>query len=63
MHTTGHIISPEFQSHKKLRETAYVSIRVHPRGNQEYPTLEEAYSKRAGNVDGGVKDNGASLDC
>ena len=31
MCTSGYIISPEFQSHKKkLRETAYVSVRVHP---------------------------------
>ena len=41
-HATGHIISPEFQSDKKLWEMAYVSVGVHLQGNQEYPTLEEA---------------------
>ena len=63
-HASGHIISLEFHSPpKKLRETAYVSVRVHLRGNQGHPTMEAADSKKAGDIDGGVKDNGASLDC
>ena len=63
-HTSGHIISLEFHSHKKkLWEMAYVSIGVCPRGNQGHPTMEAADSKKAGDVNGGVKDNGASLDC
>ena len=48
---------------KKLQETAYVSVRVHLRGNQEHPITEVTDSKKAGDVVGGVKDNGASLDC
>ena len=64
MHATGHIISPEFHSHKKkFQEMAYVSVRVHPGGNQEHPITEATDSKKAGNVVGGVKDNGALLDC
>ena len=63
MHVSGHIISPEFHSHKKLLETAYVPVRVHPRGNLGHPIMEAVDSKNAGNVNGGVKENGASLDC
>ena len=63
MHASGHIISPEFQSHKKLWETAYVSIGVRPKGNQGHPIMEAVDSKKAGNIIGGDKDNGASLDC
>ena len=48
---------------KKLRETAYVSIRVCPGGNQEHPIMEVTNSKKAGDIIGGVKDNGALLDC
>ena len=40
-------------SPKKIRETAYVSI------NQGHPIMEAADSKKAGNVIGGVKDDGA----
>ena len=64
MHASGHIISLEFHSHKeKFWEMAYVSIGVCPQGNQGHPILEATDSKKAGNVVGGVKDNGASLDC
>ena len=63
MHASGHIISLEFHSHKKMWEMAYVSIRVRLQGNQGHPIMEAADSKKAGNIDGGVKDNGASLDC
>ena len=62
-HASGHIISPEFHSHKKLQETAYVSIGVCLQGNQRHPIMEAADSKKAGDIIGGVKDNGASLDC
>ena len=48
---------------KKLWETAYVSIGVHLQGNQGHPTMEVEDSKKAGDIDGGVKDNSASLDC
>ena len=40
-----------------------ISERVHPGGCQECPTAEEAYPKKTCNVDGGIKDNCASLDC
>ena len=63
MRASGHIISLEFHSHKKLWEMAYVSIRVHPQGNQRHPIMEVTDSKKAGDVIGGVKDNSASLDC
>ena len=63
MCASGHIISPKFHSHKKLWEMAYVSVRVHQRGNQRHPITESADSKKAGDVIGGVKDNSASLDC
>ena len=48
---------------KKLQETAYVSIGTCPQGNQRHPIMKVADSKKAGDVIGGVKDNGASLDC
>ena len=48
---------------KKFQEMAYVSVRVRPGGNQEHPITEVTDSKKAGNIVGGVKDNGASLDC
>ena len=60
---SGHIISAEFHSQKKLWETAYVSIRVHPQGNQGHPIMEVVDSKKAGDIIGCVKDNSASLDC
>ena len=64
MRASGHIISPEFHSHKKkLWETAYVSIGLRPQGNQGHPIMEAVDSKKAGDIDGGVKDNSASLDC
>ena len=60
----GHIISPEFQSHKKkLRETSYLSVRVRPRGNKEHSIMQATNPKKAGGVVGGVKDDGATLDC
>ena len=49
---SGHIISLEFHSHKKLQEMAYVSIVVHPQGNQEHPIMEVTDSKKAGDVVG-----------
>ena len=60
---SGHIISPEFHFHKKFQETAYVSVGVCLQGNQEHPITEATDSKKAGDVIGGVKDNGALLDC
>ena len=48
---------------KEFWETAYVSVRVRPQGNQEHSIMEELDSKKAGDIVGGVKDNGASLDC
>ena len=62
MHATGYIISLEFHSCKKIvGDSLCICLRLS--GNQEYPTVEKAYSKKAGDIDGGVKDNGASLDC
>ena len=58
MHAHGHIIPT-----KKFWETSYVSIGVRPQGNQEHPIIEATDSKKAGSIIGGVKDNGASLDC
>ena len=48
---------------KKLRETSYLPIGVHPRGNKEHPITQVMDPKKAGDVIGGVKDNGATLDC
>ena len=48
---------------KKFRETSYLSIGVHLRGNQEHPITQVTDPNKAGSVVGGVKDNGASLDC
>ena len=61
--THGHILSPEFQSHKKLRETTYVSIGVRLRGNKEHPITEATNTKKAGSIVWGVKDDCATLDC
>ena len=63
-HAHGHIISLESQSHKKkLQETSYLSVRVRPRGNKEHPITQATNPKKAGGVIGGVKDDGATLDC
>ena len=48
---------------KKLQEVCYISGRGHPGGFQESPTAEEAYPKNTCDVNGGIKDNCASLDC
>ena len=48
---------------KKLRETSYLSVRVHLRGNKEHPITQATDPKKAGGVVGGVKDDGATLDC
>ena len=44
-------------------ETSYLSIRVRPQGNQEHPITQVTDPKKAGGVIGGVKDDGAMLDC
>ena len=62
-HATGDNISLEINSWKKLREACYISDRGHPGGCQECPTAEEAYPKKTHNIDGGIKDNRALLDC
>ena len=48
---------------KKLQETSYLSIGTRPRGNKEHPIMQATDLKKAGSVVGGVKDNGATLDC
>ena len=48
---------------KEFQEMAYVSIGVRPGRNQEHPITEVTDSKKAGDIVGGVKENGASLDC
>ena len=48
---------------KKLRETSYLSLRVRLRGNKEHPIMQVTDPKKAGGVVGGVKDDGATLDC
>ena len=48
---------------KKLKEASYISERVHPGGCQGCHTAEEVYPKKTCDVDGGIKDNCASLDC
>ena len=62
-HAMGNINSPEINSQKKFWEASYISERVRPGGCQECPTAEEAYPKKTCNVNGGVKDNCALLDC
>ena len=47
----------------KFWETSYLSIGVCPQGNQEHPIMQVTDPKKAGGVVGGVKDNGATLDC
>ena len=63
MHAHGHIISPEFHSHKKIlgdhlfihwSSSARESRTSHYASNRP---------KKAGGIIGGVKDDGASLDC
>ena len=65
MHATGrpYYFSRISFPQKKFQEMAYVSIRVRPGGNQEHPIMEVTDSEKAGDIIGGVKDNGASLDC
>ena len=63
MHATGDIISPELNSWKKLWEACYISNRGCPGGCQGSPAVEEVYPKKTCNVDGGIEDNCASLDC
>ena len=48
---------------KKFQETFFLSIGVRLRGNQEHPITQAIDPKKAGGIVGGVKDNGASLDC
>ena len=48
---------------KKLWETSYLSVGVHPRGNKEHPITQVTDPKKAGGVVGGVKDDSATLDC
>ena len=47
----------------KLRETSYLSVGVHPQGNKEHPITQAMDPKKAGGIIGGVKDDGATLDC
>ena len=61
--TAGDIISQVINSQKKFQEASYISERVCPGGCQECPTVEEAYPKKTCNVNVGVKDNCAPLDC
>ena len=63
MCSTGDIISLEINSQKKWWEAYYISDRGHPEGCQESPTVEEVYPKKTCDVDGGIVDNCASLDC
>ena len=48
---------------KKLRETTYLSVRVHLRGNKEHSITQAMNPKKAGSIVGGVKDDCAMLDC
>ena len=52
-----------FSATKKLRETSYLSVRTRPRGNKEHPIMQAMDPKKAGGIIGGVKDDGATLDC
>ena len=63
MHAHGHIILWNFSPTKKFQETSYLSVRVHPRGNQEHPITQATDPKKAGSIVGGVKDDSATLDC
>ena len=48
---------------KKLWEASHISERVHPGGCRGCLAVEEACPKNTCNVNGGIKDNCASLDC
>ena len=48
---------------KELQDASYISKRVCPGGCQGCPTAEEVYPKKTCDIDGGIKDNCASLDC
>ena len=62
-HATDHIISLEFHSHKKIAgEGLCICLSLSARESR-ISHCRKVYSKKAGNIDGGVKDNGASLDC
>ena len=63
MHAMGDIISPEIHSQKKFQEASYISKRVCPGGCQGCSTAEEAYPKKTCDIDGGIKDTCALLDC
>ena len=63
MHAMGDIISLEINFKKKLWEACYISDRGHLGECQESPTVEEAYPKKTCDVNGGIEDNCASLDC
>ena len=52
-----------FSPTKKFWETSYLSVRVHPQGNQEHPITQATNPKKAGSIIAGVKDDGATLDC
>ena len=54
---------PNFSPTKKLQETSYLSIGVRLQGNKEHPITQAMDPKKAGGVIGGVKDDGATLDC
>ena len=54
---------PNFSPTKKFGETSYLSIGVRLRGNQEHPITQATDPKKAGGTVGGVKDDGATLDC
>ena len=60
----GDIISPEINAHKRWgRPPIYLKEFVQE-GVKDVPLLmEEAYPKKPCGVDGGIKDNCASLDC
>ena len=62
-HAMGDVISLEINSWKKLQEASYISERVCPGACQGCPAVEEAYPKKTCDVNGGIKDNCASLDC
>ena len=62
-HTWPYYFSGISVPQKKLRETSYLSVGVRLRGNEEHPIMQATDPKKDGGIAGGVKDDGATLDC
>ena len=63
MHATGVINSPKLLSQKNILGECLSICQSSLRRCQECTAEEEAYSAKAGEVNGGVQNNSALLDC